>query len=57
MKIDPIFPVCGIHDEDGGHLFFKCKMVKQAWSLFNPDRECSVMARMNSAKGIIHVGV
>ena len=30
MKIDTIFPICR-KDEDGGHLFFKCKYAKTVW--------------------------
>jgi len=28
MRIDPKCPVCNRFDEDGGHLFFKCKTVR-----------------------------
>lgn len=31
MKIDTICPVCKRKDEDGGHLFFKCKYAKNVW--------------------------
>jgi ribonuclease HI len=31
MEVDTICPLCLRLNEDGGHLFFKCKMVKQIW--------------------------
>ena len=31
MKIDPICPMCNLVNEDGGHLFLKCKQVKACW--------------------------
>jgi hypothetical protein len=27
--------MCGRFDEDGGHLLFKCKQVKEAWRALN----------------------
>ena len=31
MEIDPICPVCNRTDEDGAHLFLKCKVAKTSW--------------------------
>jgi hypothetical protein len=31
MEIDTICPICHRLDEDGAHLFLKCKPVKQIW--------------------------
>jgi hypothetical protein len=31
MEIDTICPMCNRLDEDGGHIFLHCKMVKQLW--------------------------
>ncbi|XBI46999.1 hypothetical protein VPH35_111078 [Triticum aestivum] len=33
MEIDSRCPVCLRYDEDGGHCFLKCKMVRRLWSL------------------------
>lgn len=33
MKIDAGCPVCGNRNEDGGHLFFKCRLAKDVWRL------------------------
>ena len=35
MKIDTNCCMCGRFDEDGGHLLFKCKNVKEAWRALN----------------------
>jgi hypothetical protein len=31
MQVDTCCPMCSRFDEDGGHLFLKCKDVKQCW--------------------------
>lgn len=35
MDADTICPMCNRLDEDGGHLFLKCKAVKQCWRMMN----------------------
>lgn len=35
MKEDPLCPMCCRLDEDPGHLFFKCKHVKECWRGLN----------------------
>ena len=35
VKIDTVCPMCNCLDEDCGHLFFKCKRVKQCWRQMN----------------------
>jgi hypothetical protein len=35
MKIDTRCCMCGRSDEDGGHLLFKCKAVKEVWRALN----------------------
>ena len=35
VKIDTVCPMCNCLDEDCGHLFFKCKRVKQCWHQMN----------------------
>jgi hypothetical protein len=31
VELDTVYPMCYRADEDGGHLFLKCKKVKQVW--------------------------
>jgi hypothetical protein len=50
MKIGPSCPVCGRYDEDGGHLYFKCKIIRQVWHLLDLEEERDILARMSSAK-------
>lgn len=53
VKTDTICGMCNRLDEDGGHLFFKCKEVKVAWRELNLDGvRCSLMAA-NSARGVM----
>jgi len=35
INLDTLCPVCKRFDEDYGHIFFKCKKVKQCWRLMN----------------------
>ena len=35
IKLNTICPVCCRVDEDGGHLFFKCKEIRRCWLLLN----------------------
>lgn len=35
MKLDTRFILYGRHDEDGGHLFLKCKHVRKLWKELN----------------------
>jgi len=35
IKLDTICPMCRRLDEDCGHLFFKCKCVKECWRVLN----------------------
>jgi hypothetical protein len=53
MHIDAKCPICGRVDEDGGHLFFKCKTIRQVWNLFKLERERSLMAEMQSAMEVV----
>jgi hypothetical protein len=32
MRIDTGCVICGRYDEDGAHLFFKCKYVRHIWA-------------------------
>jgi hypothetical protein len=49
MRIDTKCPVCNRADEDGAHLFFKCKTVRQVWSLLNLETERAALAELQSA--------
>lgn len=53
MKIEPSCPVRGRYDEDGGHIFFKCKTIKQVWCLLNMEEEQVRMVGMSSTKEIM----
>lgn len=46
MKVDTRCVVCQRFDEDGGHLFFKCKEVRDAWNMLDLDVHRSKMAAM-----------
>jgi hypothetical protein len=35
IKLDTLCPMCACLDEDSGHLFLKCKSVKQVWRGLN----------------------
>ena len=35
VDLDTLCPVCRRLDEDGGHIFLKCKFVKQVWRSMN----------------------
>jgi hypothetical protein len=39
MKIGINCPVCGLIGEDGGHLFFKCRLAKEIWSRLCLEKE------------------
>jgi hypothetical protein len=45
VKTDTLCSICNRLDEDGGHLFFKCKEVKVAWCELNLEGvRCNLMA-------------
>ena len=45
VKTDTLCSFCNRLDEDGGHLFFKCKKVKVAWRELNLEGvRCNLMA-------------
>jgi hypothetical protein len=41
-------------DEDGGHCFMKCKMVKRAWRVLNLEQVHKVLLRLQSAREVVH---
>jgi len=53
MRIDPKCPVCNRFDEDGGHLFFKCKTVRHIWSHLQLETERVKLASMDSAWSVV----
>jgi len=53
MEVDTRCVVCQRMNEDGGHLFFKCKIVKPVWRDLLLEEERRTMGEMNSARGVI----
>jgi hypothetical protein len=53
MKIDPVCPVCNRLDEDGGHLFLKCKLAKSVWRMLKLSQEWEAMRHQENARGLI----
>jgi hypothetical protein len=47
MKIEERCATCNSVGEDGGHLFFKCKVAKQVWGLLNLEMERSELAKLH----------
>jgi hypothetical protein len=44
VELDTRCPMCYRLDEDGGHLFLKCKLVKQVWrAMFLEDIRLSLL--------------
>jgi hypothetical protein len=52
--VDNKCPVCQRLDEDGGHCFLKCKMVKRAWRVLNLEQVHRVLLRLQSAREVVH---
>ncbi|KAF8692974.1 hypothetical protein HU200_039339 [Digitaria exilis] len=45
MDVDTLCPMCRQLDEDGGHLFFKCKAVKHVWRLLELEQlRCTLIS-------------
>lgn len=53
MLIDTRCPVCGQMSEDGGHLFFKCKLPKQIWRILNFENERQALAAIPDAYDVV----
>lgn len=53
MDVDTRCFVCRRLDEDGGHLFFKCKYVKELWLNMGLQDECNQMTALNSGKEVL----
>ncbi|XP_066373674.1 uncharacterized protein [Miscanthus floridulus] len=53
MDIDTKCPVCARDSEDGGHLFFKCRLAKQVWNLLALESKRQHLARLLTAQDVI----
>jgi hypothetical protein len=45
--------VCGRINEDGAHLFFKCKTIERVWNILGMEAERLLLAEKNSARDVI----
>jgi len=45
--------MCGRLDEDSGHLFFKCKFVKQVWRELHLEGVRASLAKQSSAHDVM----
>lgn len=52
MELDTRCVVCNRLDEDGAHLFFKCKTMVRVWDLLALGRERDLLASKTSAKQV-----
>jgi hypothetical protein len=50
VKIDTKCCICGRLDEDGGHLFLKCKGVKRIWRELNLEMVRTELVQADSAR-------
>jgi hypothetical protein len=55
MEINPHCPVCVRDIEDGGHLFFKCKLAKQVWNLLALEDRRQRLAAQFSAMDAVSI--
>jgi len=53
MGIDPICPICNQYDEDGGHLFLKCKLASSVWRELKMQQECEQLQSLGSPRVVI----
>ena len=53
MSLDTACCMCGRFDEDGAHLFFKCKDVRQVWSHLQLDQTRVNLAQVLSARELV----
>jgi hypothetical protein len=54
MEIDTKCPVCWRLDEDGGHCFLKCKVVKKFWSHMNLEDTRIQLLSLNNAEEVVN---
>jgi ribonuclease HI len=55
MKIDKSCVMCGRHDEDGAHLFFKCKFVRHIWAELQLEGVRQEMVELLSAREVLEL--
>ncbi|GJN00674.1 hypothetical protein PR202_ga17870 [Eleusine coracana subsp. coracana] len=53
MEIDTLCPMCHRLDEDGGHCFLKCKMVKKCWQQMNMEGIRLELLKLSSATEVV----
>ena len=53
MEIDTRCPVCWRLDEDGGHCFLKCKIVKKVWRNMNLEDIRCQLADLRNAEEVV----
>ena len=53
VKVDTLCPMCQRLDEDPGHLFFKCKGVKECWRRLNLEEYRIILAVCHSGKDMM----
>jgi hypothetical protein len=53
MKLDTKCPVCSRLDEDGGHLFFKCKLAKHVWCELKLEKEWDELKDLANARDVV----
>ena len=53
MDIDTRCVICQRFNEDGAHLFFKCKLMQKVWCLFGLNRVCEMLATKQSTRDVI----
>ena len=53
MEIDTRCPMCWRLDEDGGHCFLKCKLVKKCWQHLNLEDVRVHLLTFGSAKEVV----
>lgn len=56
MEADTLCPLCHRLDEDGGHLFLKCKAVKKCWQGLNLENiRCELLELRSGAAVVQHI--
>jgi len=53
VELDPRCVMCNRHDEDGAHLFFKCKYVKYIWTTLGLDHQRSILSDMLTPEVVV----
>jgi hypothetical protein len=54
MKCDTLCVCCRGLDEDGAHLFLKCKEVRKVWELLGLEKVCDRMCSFGNANDVVH---